>query len=217
MFSNRKIILIIILLVTVSITAYFLLVVIPAKVARQSYEGAKEIGRDFREAFQFTPEVRVKNTIVLQQQASIFEVATLNQKFHHQYHWTNTWMNSTKTVTLSGTLDAKAGFDLNQKFIIHIDGDKAVVTLPEPELLSLEPLDDMKFEDENGYWNWVNNEDRSAAMNAFINDARSYSSSANFVNDAKASMEEKINAMLQSHGITTTFRYERAQKIPSPQ
>src|SRR5687768_12790010 len=113
MFSNRKIILIILLLITISVTSYFLFVVIPARAVRQSYEGAKEIGRDIKELFQFTPEVSVNNTVVLEQQTPILELATLSQTFRHEYEWTNTWLNSTKKIKITGTMEAKAGFDLN--------------------------------------------------------------------------------------------------------
>src|SRR5687768_10851765 len=120
MFTNRKIILTIILLITVCISAYVLIVFILARFARKSYEGAKQIGRDIRNIFQFTPEITVNKTIVLQQQASIMELATLSQKFQHQYQWTNRWMRSTKKIKITGTFEAKAGFDIQERFSISI-------------------------------------------------------------------------------------------------
>lgn len=199
MFSNRKIILVIILLIVISITTYVLLVFIPQRFAEQSYEGARRIGRDLREAFQFTPEIKVNNTIVVQQQASILELATLSQQFHHKYDWKNTWMGSTKEIEVSGTFVAKAGFDLNEKFNITIEGEKAVVTFPHPILLSVESLGDMQFRDEHGYWNWVNEEDRTRAVNAFTKDARTYASQAPFVSDASNIAQEKLIEILKPH------------------
>jgi len=216
MFSNRKIILIIILLVTLSVTAYVLLVVIPARAARQTYEGAKEVAEDFRKAFQFTPEVKINRTVILQQQTPILELATVNQKFQHQYNWTNTWMNSKKVIKISGTMEAKAGFNLNEKFTIDIQGAEATVTLPEPKLLSIEPLGDITYEDENGYWNWVNNDDRSAALNAFTTDAREFAQTAALVNDARSQMETKITSILQAHGLAVTIRYDGTSTVIIP-
>lgn len=213
MFSNRKIVLIIVLLVTVSIAAYVLLVVIPSQVAEKSYKGAKQIGRDIREAFQVTPEITVNKTIILQQQAPILELATLTQKFQHQYEWTNTTLKSTKKIKITGTFDAKAGFDLNQKFSIRLEENKAYVTLPKPQLLSIESLGDVKFEDENGYWNWIDESDRSLAMNAFIHDAREYAAQADFVQQAQQAIEEKLKAILILHGKEVIIQYTEPVKL----
>lgn len=216
MFSNRKIILIILLLTTLSITAYILIVYIPSQIAQRSYEGAKQIGRDFKEAFQFTPEVTVNNTVVLQQQTPILELATISQKFQHQYEWTNTWLKSTKTITITGTFEAKAGFDLNQKFTIRINKDEATVILPHPRLLSLEPMGDIKFKDEHGWWNPIKSEDRTAAINAFTSDAKRYAVQADFVKDAQKAFESKIREIMQTHGKNVTIEYSDGEKIYLP-
>lgn len=214
MFANRKLILIIILLITLSITAYVIVVVIPSRLAERSYEGAKQIGRDISEAFQFTPEITVNNTVVLQQQTPILELATLSQKFQHQYEWTNTWLGSTKKINIRGSFDAKAGFDLNKKFSIQINDEKAIVMLPMPKLLSVESLSDIKFEDENGVWNWVDMEDRTKAINAFTTDARRYAMQAQFVSEAQQSMEKKLTEILKLHGKEVEIRYSEVERIP---
>lgn len=214
MFANRKLILIIILLITICVTAYVIVVVIPSRLAERSYEGAKQIGRDISEAFQFTPEITVNNTVVLQQQTPILELATLSQKFQHQYEWTNTWLGSTKKINIRGSFEAKAGFNLNKKFSIEIHDEKAVVLLPKPELLSVESLSDVKFADENGAWNWVNMEDRAKAINAFTADARKYAAQAEFVTQAQESMEKKLTEILKLHGKEAEIRYSDIERIP---
>jgi hypothetical protein len=214
MFGNAKIILITILLIALSITAYVLVVVIPAQLAERSYEGAKKIGRDISEAFQFTPEITVNNTVVLQQQTPILELATLSQKFQHQYTWTNTWLGSTKEIRITGSFEAKAGFDLNKKFSIRLDDEKAVVTLPKPQLLSIESLNNVKFEDENGVWNWVDMADRSKALNAFTGDAKKYAEQAQFIIQARDSMEKKLTEILKQHGKAVTIQYSEEERIP---
>lgn len=214
MFSNRKIILIILLLITFSIAAYVVVVVIPSRLAERSYEGAKRIGQDISEAFQFTPEITVNNTVVLQQQTPILQLATLSQKFQHQYEWTNTWLGSTKKINIRGSFEAKAGYDLNKKFSIQIQDERAVVTLPAPELISVESLSDIRFEDENGVWNWVNMEDRTKAINAFTADAGRYARQAPFVSEAGAAMEKKLTEILKLHGKDVEIRYAETERIP---
>ena len=217
MFGRARLILIIILLITVCIAAYVIVVVIPTQLAQRSYDGAKQIGRDISEAFQFTPEITVNNTVVLQQQTPILELATLSQNFKHEYEWTNTHFGSTKKINIKGSFEAKAGFDLNKRFALEITDDKALVFLPKPKLLSIEPLNDTKFEDENGYWNWVDSEDRSKAINAFTSDARKYAEQAEFVSHAQKAMEDKLREILKLHGKEMEVHYSESERIRHPE
>jgi len=217
MFGRARLILIIILLITVCVTAYVIVVVIPTQLAERSYEGAKQIGRDISKAFQFTPEITVNNTVVLQQQTPILELATLSQNFRHEYEWTNTRFGSTKKISIKGSFEAKAGFDLNKRFALEIYEDKALVFLPKPQLLSIESLNDIKFEDENGYWNWVDMNDRSKAINAFTSDARNYAQQAEFVTKAQQAMENKMREILKLHGKEMEIHYSESARIRRPE
>lgn len=203
----RNLKLIIALVVVGTIAAYVLLVTIPSQLAKRSYEAAKTLGEDFKKAFQFTPEVIVNHTIVLNQQAPVLELAVLSQNFEHRYSWTNTWLNSTKQITITGTFEAKAGFDLNQKFSILLKDDKAIVKLPEPKILSVESQGDIAYRDEQGVWNWINTDDRTQATNAFIQDARTYATQADFVKDAKTQMEERLRMLLQAYAKDVVIEY----------
>jgi hypothetical protein len=217
MFSTRKLIALIAFLITLCFTAYVLVVVIPTRLAQRTYDGAKQIGKDVREIFKFTPEITVNNTVVLQQQTDILELATLSQKFRHEYEWTNTWIGSTKKITIRGTLEAKAGFDLQKKFQIVINDDKAVIKLPAPQLLSLESVGDTEFEDENGVWNWVNEQDRSAAINAFHTDARKYAEQSSFLQSVRAKTEEQLRRIMRAHDKEVEFQYTESLNPVSQQ
>jgi hypothetical protein len=207
---SRKIKLLTILIAVATIAAYIIMVVIPSELAKRSYEAAKTLGEDFSKAFQFTPEIIVNNTIVLNQQTSVLELAVLSQNFEHRYAWTNTWLNSTKEITITGTFEAKAGFDLNERFSILLEGDKATVILPEPRILSVESQGDISYRDANGVWNWINTDDRTKATNAFIQDARTYAVQAAFVSDAKKQMEEKLKQLLKPHASEVVIQYSVA-------
>ena len=204
---SRNLKLIIALIIVATIASYVMLVIIPTQLAERGYEAAKTLGEDFKKAFQFTPEITVNNTVVLNQQAPILELAVLTQNFEHRYTWTNTWLNSTKQIFISGTFEAKAGFDLNQKFSIVLNDDKAIVNLPEPQILSIESKGDITYRDENGIWNWINTDDRTKATNAFIQDARTYATHAAFVNDAKEQMEKRLRLLLQPYAKEVVIKY----------
>lgn len=213
MFSNRKLVLLIVFFIVVCTTVYMLFVYIPRKVAEESYDGARQIGQDIARAFQITPEITVNNTVVLQQQSPIMELATVTQKFQHQYDWANTRLGSTKKIHIVGTFQAKAGFDLNERFSIAISNGNAVVTLPKPKLLSIEPTDDIRFSDESGLWNWVDHNDRSRALNAFNNDARKWAQQGRFVEDAKLTMENRLRQILLAHNLQVEVRYASESTI----
>jgi hypothetical protein len=211
---SRNLKLLIILVIVGALAAYVVLVTIPTQLAQRSYEAAKTLGEDFRNAFQFTPEITVNNIIVLNQQTPVLELAVLSQNFEHRYMWENTWLGSTKQIAINGTFEAKAGFDLHQKFSITLKDDKAFVLLPDPKILSVESKGDITYRDEHGFWNWVDPDDRTAATNAFINDARRYSEQASFVQDAKSKMEERLRALLQPHVKGVVIQYRESIELP---
>lgn len=196
---SRNLKLLIILLLVGTFSAYVVLIVIPTQIAERGYQAARTLGEDFKKAFHFTPEITVNNTIVLNQQTPVLELAVLAQNFEHRYSWTNTWLNSTKQIYISGTFEAKAGFDLNQKFSIVLKDDKAIVTLAEPTILSVESKGDITYRDENGVWNWINTDDRTKATNAFIQDAKTYATQAALVKDTKEQMETRLRELLKPY------------------
>jgi Protein of unknown function (DUF4230) len=204
---SRNLKLIIVLLIVGTIASYVVLVVIPTQLAERGYQAARTLGEDFKKAFQFTPEITVNNTVVLNQQTPVLEMAVLAQNFEHRYSWTNTWLNSTKQIFISGTFEAKAGFDLDQKFSIVLKDDQAIVTLSEPKILSVESQGDIAYRDENGVWNWINEDDRTKATNAFIQDARTFATHAAFVNDAKEQMDKRLRLLLQPYAKEVVIQY----------
>lgn len=210
---SRNLKLLIALVIVGTIAAYVVLVTIPTQLAKRSYDAAKTLGEDFRKAFQFTPEIIVNNTIVLNQQAPILELGVLSQNFEHRYTWTNTWMGSTKQVFISGTFVAKSGFDLNEKFSIKLANDTAYVSLPEPIILSVESQGDIAYRDEQGIWNWVSPDDRTKATNAFITDARKYAEQAAFVQDAKSKTENQLRELLKPYAKGVVVQYSLQEKI----
>jgi hypothetical protein len=204
---SRNLKLLIALIIVGTIAAYVIMVVIPTRLTERAYKAAQTLGEDFRKAFQFTPEVVVDKTVVLNQQTDVFELAVLSQNFEHEYTWTHSWLGSTKKINIRGSFDAKVGFDLHEKFSVTMTDDKAIVLLNEPVVLSVESKGDIEYRDENGIWNWVNLNDRTAATNSYIKDARTYAKQASFKQDAKAKMEERLKEFFKMHGKEVEIHY----------
>lgn len=210
---SRNLKLLIILVISGTIGAYVVFVTVPTQLARRSYEGAKTLGEEFKKAFQFTPQIKVNNTIVLNQQTSVLELSVISQNFEHRYVWVNSWLGSTKKIFITGTFQAKAGFDLHKKFSINLSDEKAMVTLPEPIVLSVESLGDIEYRDEQGIWNWVNLDDRTKATNAFISDARKFADRAAFVGDAKGGMDRKLRELLKPYAQEVEITYTGSMRL----
>ncbi len=204
---SRNLKLLIALVIVATVALYVVFVTIPSELARRSYDGARALGEDIRKAMQFTPEVRVNNTIVVNQQTTAFELSVLRQNFQHRYTWENSWLGSTKKIFIEGTFNAAVGFDLHEKFSITLRDGKAHVVLAEPRILSVESSGDISYRDEQGVWNWVNTNDRTRATNAFIVDARRHAERAAFVNDANREMEKRLRDLLAPYAdeVEVTF------------
>lgn len=209
---SRNLKLLITLCIVATIAAYVVFVTIPTQLGKRGYEAAKTLGEDFKKAFQFTPEITVNNTVVLNQQTTVLELAVINQNFEHRYTWINSWLGSTKKIFITGTFDAKVGYDLHEKFSIRLQDEVAYVSLPEPVVLSVESNGDVSYRDEQGIWNWVSMEDRTKATNAFITDARKSAEQAKFVQDAKVEMENRVRELLKPYVNNVVITY--AEEVP---
>jgi hypothetical protein len=160
-----KILLFTLTMIVATTCAYFLLVVIPKRALSEQYELAKNIGRDIDRAMQFTPQISVRNQIVLN------KLATKSQTFRHEFEWRHTWLGSEKIVRIKGNFVAKAGYDLNQFMSINIEPHLVTVTVPEPKILSVEAVD-YQIDGESGWWNSISDPDRSEALREFASSAR---------------------------------------------
>lgn len=211
---SRNLRLLVVLIAVGTLAAYIIVVVIPTTLTKRAYAAARTLGEDFEKAFQFTPEVTIAHTVVLNQQTSIWEIAVLSQNFEHRYTWSNSWLGSTKKIMISGSFDAKVGFDLHEKFSIAVNEDRAIVTLPSPRLLSVESKGDIAYRDEQGIWNWVNLDDRTRATNAYIKDARGYAAQADFIADARTRMEERLRLFFTERQMEVEIRYPQLLQQP---
>ncbi len=206
--------LLIALIIAGTIAVYIVVVIVPSQLARRSYDGAKKLGEDFRKAFQFTPEISVNNTIVLHQQTPVLELSVMTQNFEHRYVWVHSWLGSTKKIYITGTFDAKVGFDLHRKFSIKLQDEKAIISLPDPITLSVESRGDIEYRDENGIWNWIDIGDRTTATNAFIVDARRFAEKAAFVEEGKKNMEARIQELLRPYASEVVIQYTTSLELP---
>jgi hypothetical protein len=116
-------------------------------------------------------------------------------------------LGSTKTIHLTGTFTAKAGFDLKEPFTIEIERNplRVKASLPQPRILSI-TMDSYRIaEDESGWWNRISNDDREAGVGQLIATARTQAASSGMLEEARTSAEQRITEIVQKNGSTVEF------------
>jgi hypothetical protein len=204
---------------------YFVAVKAPTDLGRNAKEealnAANRVARGFQSVFQFTPQVTVKNTTVIEQSAAIAEFATVQQDLVVRYTWSQTWLGSTKTMELQGIYRAKAGFDLHEPFHISVDEKNISANFPAPKLLSLQMGDYKVLKDENGWWNSITSADRESAITAMQAQAKANATEAGLLAGAKAKLRQQLGEAFKNQNIATpiaiSFADETAPAKPLKQ
>ncbi len=186
---------------------YVVVVKIPADLAANVSQG-------LRETLNFTPQVRISETVVIEQTTSIVEVATVSRDLSVDYSWSHQWLGSTKTIALQGMFTAKAGFDLKEKFTVDIKRYPLNVTasMPAPKILSLQLNEYRVRQDESGWWNRISTEDREHAMRALQHSAREKAQNSGLLTEARSTVEQRIKEVVERNGAIVEFKYPRSEE-----
>jgi hypothetical protein len=184
------------------LAAYFLLAKMPADVARSLADGIAH-------SFNFTPQVKIEETVVIEQHTPIAELATVARDLMVEYSWSHQWLGSTKTITLRGTFTAKAGFDLTKPFslTIHESPLRVHAVMPAPTLLSLQMNSYTILKDESGWWNRISDADREHAVHELQRAAREKAEASGILAEAKATVEQRIKEIAERNGALIHFTY----------
>ncbi|MGA9118793.1 MAG: DUF4230 domain-containing protein [Bacteroidota bacterium] len=193
-------IVVVVLLIGALIAAYVVVVKIPLDLATAT-------AREIKEAFQVTPQVRINQTVVIEQNTPIMELATVARQLMVDYSWTHTWLGSTKTLHLRGVFTAKAGINLREPFHIVITRNplRVEALLPPPRILSLTMDSYGVLEDDSGWWNKISNADRESAMQSLQATARTQAESSGMLDEVRASFQDRIKQIVEKNGAVVEF------------
>ncbi len=197
----KKIGIAIIALVLMGGGAFYLLVI------RPPLEFAHTTAEGFRQFFNFTPQVIVNETVVVEQSTPIAELATISRKVFVETDWSHTWLHSTKRIVLRGVFEAKAGFDLHQPFTVSIRNDSVTARMPRAKILSLQLDDYHVVSDESGWWNKISAEDRDDAFRTLQEQAYSRAIASGILEESEQSIEQRIQEIIGKQRVTIQ-RYE---------
>ena len=189
-------------LVLAAIAAYIVLVKIPTDLATSIAHGVQE-------TFNFTPQVKVEETVIIEQNVSIYEIAIVSRDIAVEYAWSHQWLGSTKTIVLRAAFTAKAGFDLKKPFTIIVERNPLRVraNMPAPELLSIQMNTYKVLRDEDGWWNKVSVSDRELAVQELQRIAREKAQNSGMLADARSTIEERIKEIVERNGAMVEFKY----------
>jgi hypothetical protein len=198
----------VVLIIAAATMAFYVVVVkVPSDLARNTAEGVRQF-------FNFTPQVRINQTIVIEQTTPILEVATVSREMFIDHSWQQTWMGSTKTIQIQGVFTAKAGFDLREPFRIDIERRPlhVVAWVPPPKLLSIDMKDYKVLKDEDGWWNNVTRQDREEAVRQIRAEAIEKAKRSGLLEESQASVEARIREIVERNGSTVVFKNENADR-----
>ena len=194
-----------VILVIAAATAAFYVVAVkaPSDLARNTAEGVREF-------FNFTPQVRIDQTVVIEQTTPILEVATVSREMRVDHAWQQTWLRSTKTIQVQGVFTAKAGFDLREPFRIDIEKRplRVVARMPPPKILSIDMREYEVVKDEDGWWNSVTPKDREDAVRQIRAEAIKKAERSGLLEEARGTVEARLREIVHRSGSTVVFRNE---------
>ena len=132
--------------------------------AHASAEQAKQVHDAFADLFELHPRISVQNNVVYEQSKSIFELSVVSQETEITHEYDQTWLGSTKRIRIHAIYRMKAGFDLNERFAVNIEGQDVFIRTPPARILSVEPEKITVEELRDGLWNKIQPQDVQAQL-----------------------------------------------------
>ena len=184
----------------------------PAKLASRTVGGVREgISEVFVDLLHVRPEVREGTQVVWGQTSARTEVIVAAKKIEVGYDWEHRWMGSRKVIRLTQSYEIKAGFDLAKPFWIELGptGTEATAHLPNPEILAVTPVGEVSYQDEDGWWNKVTNEDRAGALQALVVEARKRGEQGLLLDEAKEMTGSRLTDLSRAKKIRLQVEYPK--------
>lgn len=148
------------------------------------------------------PQIKIDRKTEVTVDRPGLQLVTLQREFTHEFLWKHEWLHSTKEIRLKGRFAASAGFKLGDSFFLNIDSKDLTVdlSLPEARLISCELISYTADEDD-GWWNKINAEERHAAVNELVADARrGVETDASLLREATRQLEAQVAEVIRESG-----------------
>ncbi|WP_397386029.1 DUF4230 domain-containing protein [Prosthecobacter sp.] len=171
----------------------------------EGYDLLRRAGSDLYRALQLEPKISIAGTVVHGPATELTELVTATKDFEHTYFYQATWAGSTKRLELKGDFVAKAGFPINDSFGLKLSEDGRIVTVhhSKPILISSELKNLTVVKDENGWWNKLTPEDREAAHNSLLQQARTSAEKSDLMAAATQKLLDRLTPLQEQYSFQT--------------
>ncbi len=195
------------LIIVGALVVRWFLVETPASGAERAIGIARAVAADVSKTLQFQPTVVVNNRTIVQQDAAVAKLVTIERPLTETHSYEHRWMGSTKRIDVEGDFVLRAGFDLSKPFVLRVDPDtgRIIAKLPPAEVLSVELTDLRILRDEDGWINQITGEDREAAIDTLRDRATLHAMESNLLEEARLSVERRLQTILASEGREVSF------------
>lgn len=124
---------------------YYFLFKLPQENSQKALVATKETARkiadEFQRAFGFTPEILVRDSVIVGAASPILELATVSKPVFAETSYGEKDAITSYSVVVRGDYMVKAGYDLRKRFRITVTEQGMSAEFPEPQILSVELLD----------------------------------------------------------------------------
>ena len=185
---------------------------LPSKIASRTVTGVREgVAEVFVDLLHVRPEIREGTRVIWGQTSARSEVIVAAKKIEVGYDWEHRWLGSRKVIRLTQSFELKAGFDLGKPFWVEVGPKEGEATahLPTPEILAVTPVGKVSYRDEDGWWNKVTNEDRSAAYQSMAVEARKQGEKGSLLEEAKEMTGSRLTDLARAKKIRLQLDYPK--------
>jgi hypothetical protein len=185
---------------------------LPSKIASRTATGVREgVAEVFVDLLHVRPEIREGTRVIWGQTSARSEVIVAAKKIEVGYDWEHRWLGSRKVIRLTQSFELKAGFDLGKPFWVEVGPKEGEATahLPAPEILAVTPVGKVSYRDEDGWWNKVTNEDRSAAYQSIAVEARKQGEKGSLLVEAKEMTGSRLTDLARAKKIRLQLDYPK--------
>ena len=135
-------------------------------LTHQSASQIEKVRDILADSFQLRPQISVNNQVAYEQSQNVLELTVLTKDVEVKRESDQTWLGSTKHIRIRANFRLHAGFDLERKCDVTVQGSTLSIKLPPAKILSTEVLDWKVEQLQDGLWNKIQPSDVQAELKA---------------------------------------------------
>jgi hypothetical protein len=205
-------------LILVTIALLTLLVI--NRCTHAATDAVAQVRAAFASVLQVQPKITINERIVQTQTAPIAELAVVTKQElitlgfdEHKAIWSYTIPLTEKKLSVEGTFQLKAGYDLRQPFSVTIDPatHRIVATLPPAKILDVEQIGELTFKGDDSVLNRLSDDERAKAVNDLMQLARQTAETSSLKADADAQVRQRLEELLAHNGQKIEIQWSSTQ------